>query len=139
MACFGWILQDSCLELQLRDATLLPGAIRKMCRALAALPPMEAFIRDVCALVLSRGSAAEVTGGRVPSTKTVLHILQAWAKELRQLQQMQDFVGELQPIILKLSAEGNFTVVLDRTRSNVFYADPSTDITDAVIKELQKQ
>ena len=56
-----------------------------------------------------------------------------------QMQQMQDFVGELQPIILKLSAEGNFTVVLDRTRSNVFYADPATDITDAVIKELQKQ
>ena len=56
-----------------------------------------------------------------------------------QMQQMQDFVGELQPIILKLSAEGNFTVVLDRTRSNVFYADPATDITDAVIKEWQKQ
>ena len=52
---------------------------------------------------------------------------------------MQDFIGELQPIILKLSAEGNFKVVLDRTRSNVFYADPATDITDAVIKELQKQ
>ena len=56
-----------------------------------------------------------------------------------QMQQMQDFIGELQPIILKLSAEGNFTVVLDRTRSNVFYADPATDITDAVVAELNKQ
>ena len=56
-----------------------------------------------------------------------------------QMQQMQDFIGELQPIILKLSAEGNFTVVLDRTRSNVFYADPTTDITDAVVAELKKQ
>ena len=56
-----------------------------------------------------------------------------------QMQQMQEFVAELQPIILKLSAELNFTVVLDRTRSNVFYADPATDITDAVVEELKKQ
>jgi len=56
-----------------------------------------------------------------------------------QMQQMQEFVSELQPIILKLSAELNFTVVLDRTRSNVFYADPATDITDVVVEELKKQ
>ena len=56
-----------------------------------------------------------------------------------QMQQMQDFIGELQPVILKLSAEGNFTVVLDRARSNVFYAAPATDITDAVVEELKKQ
>ena len=40
---------------------------------------------------------------------------------------------------MKLSAELNFTVVLDRTRSNVFYADPATDITDAVVEALKKQ
>ena len=56
-----------------------------------------------------------------------------------QMQQMREFMSELQPIIMKLSAELNFTVVLDRTRSNVFYADPATDITDAVVEALKKQ
>jgi|GEM_PF-5847414 len=56
-----------------------------------------------------------------------------------QMQQMLDFEVELRPIILKISAEGNFTVVLKGTRNNVFFADPAADITDAVIKEWQKQ
>ena len=56
-----------------------------------------------------------------------------------QMQQMRDFEVELRPIILKLSAELDFTVVLQSTWSNVFYADPATDITDAVVEELKKQ
>ena len=56
-----------------------------------------------------------------------------------QMQQRRDFMVELQPIILKVSAEGNFTVVLNLPRNNVFYADQAADITDAVIKEWQKQ
>ena len=56
-----------------------------------------------------------------------------------QMQQMLDFEVELRPIIQKLSAELDFTVVLHSTRSNIFYADPATDITDAVVEELKKQ
>lgn len=93
------ILQDCCRELQLRDAQLLPAAMRKMCRALAALPPMENFIRDVCALALAHGALAGAadtdTGGHVPSTVVVLQILKRWAHELRQLRQLQDFVAVL--------------------------------------------
>ncbi len=92
---------------------------------------------------------ANATPEQLENLRVMQQQMQAQTMQLRkrsqeslkkiQMQQMQDFVGELQPIILKLSAEGNFTVVLDRTRSNVFYADPTIDITDAVIEELKKQ
>ena len=55
------------------------------------------------------------------------------------MQQMQEFITELQPIILKLSAERNFTVVFDRMRSGIFYVDQTVDITDAVVEELRRQ
>ena len=115
------LLQESCRELQLSDATLLPAATRKMCRALAALPPMEAFVRDVCAIALSRGGAHslrapiddEAAGeaaafgrGKVPSTKLVLAILRAWAKELNDLQQHLDFTQMLATILSKRALPG---------------------------------
>ena len=55
------------------------------------------------------------------------------------MQQMQDFIGEVEPIILKLSTERNFTVVFDRMRSGIFYFDQTVDITDAVVEELRRQ
>ena len=58
----------------------------------------------------------------------------------RQMEQMQEFMVELQPIIIKLCTEGNYSVVLDQSMGRVvFYADPIVDITDAVIEELNKQ
>lgn len=89
------LLQDCCRELQLQDAQLLPPAVRKLCRALAALPPMEAFIRDVCAIALSRGAPSEAVSGRVPSTKVVLQVLQRWARELDELERLRDLVAVL--------------------------------------------
>ena len=56
------------------------------------------------------------------------------------MEQMQEFMVELQPIIIKLCTEGNYSVVLDQSVGRVvFYADPLVDITDAVIEELNKQ
>lgn len=55
------------------------------------------------------------------------------------MQQMQEFITELQPIILKLSTERNFTVVFDRMRSGIFYFAQTVDITDAVVEELRRQ
>ena len=106
------LLQDCCRELQLGDARLLPAALRKMCKALSALPPMEAFIRDVCAIATSRGGvaheglAAGGGGGRVPSTKLVLQTLKRWASELRSLHQLHDFVGVLSDTLRQRSLPG---------------------------------
>ena len=64
---------------------------------------------------------------------------QAKLKNL-QMEQMQEFMVELQPIIIKLCTEGDYSVVLDQSMGRVvFYADPLVDITDAVIEELNKQ
>ena len=92
------LLQDCCRELQLGDARLLPAALRKMCKALAALPPMEAFIRDVCALAMSRGGVAhEGLAGMRRWARAVDQAraadAQRWSAELKQLHQLQDFVG----------------------------------------------
>ena len=105
------LLQDACRELQLHDAALLPAALRKMCRALAALPPMEAFVRDVCAVALSRGApagggGAAAGGRRVPSTKLVLQTLKSWVAELRQLHNLQDFVCVLSDALRKRTLPG---------------------------------
>ena len=99
------LLQDSCREVQLQDASLLPAALRKMCRALAALPPMEAFVREVCTLAVSRGARRpKAQTGKIPSTKLVLQILRTWAVELRDLQQLVDFIGALRLVAQARSA-----------------------------------
>ena len=100
------LLQNCCRELQLTDAQLLPSALRKMCRALAALPPMEAFIREVCALALSRAAPTEAPSVRVPSTKAVLLVLQRWTHELGELEQLRDLVAVLSQALGKRTLPG---------------------------------
>ncbi len=41
---------------------------------------------------------------------------------------------DLMPIIEKISKEGGYTVVLDLTTAGIAYAEPTVDITEAVIK-----
>ena len=107
------LLQDCCRELRLSDARLLPAALRKMCKALAALPPMEAFIRDVCALAMSHGTSSGEGGGsrgdatRIPSTKHVLQVLNRWSAELKQLHQLQDFTAVLSDTLRQRSHRGD--------------------------------
>ncbi len=48
--------QDVCIELDLRDATTLPAAIRKTLRVVSAVPRMEAFIGAVCERVYMKGA-----------------------------------------------------------------------------------
>ena len=40
--------QDVCVELEVRDATSLPAAVRSMMRVVSAAPRMERWIGDVC-------------------------------------------------------------------------------------------
>jgi Skp family chaperone for outer membrane proteins len=54
--------------------------------------------------------------------------------------QLQDFRREIGPVIMKLQATYGFTIVLDPTMSGgIVFVDPATDITDAVVQELQRQ
>ena len=91
------LLQDSCRELRLSDAAALPAALRKMSRALGALPKMEAFIHSVCALVLYEAppgaAAAPPAEGGVP--EQVLATLRGWVASLRELRQLRGCVEEL--------------------------------------------
>ena len=128
------LLQDTCRELQLSDPNLLPAAVRKMCRALAALPPMESFIREVCAVALSRGAPAGAET-KVPSTKLVLQILKTWAVELRELQQYVDFSALLSELLRKRTLPGGKTggmLTKDAKAASVGVSMPLRDITFAV-------
>ena len=131
------LLQDSCRELQLQDAHLLPSALRKMCRALAALPPMEAFIRDVCALTLARGATNDATVHRVPSTKLVLHQLERWSRELHELSRLQDFVTLLSGCLQKRAQPGN--VETDSTVDIAIDQLSLQDIAHAVEQLVQQE
>lgn len=89
------LIQDSCLELQLAEATQLPASLRKVRLALSALPKMEAFIRDVCALVLyeSPPGGARTDRPRAPGApQEVLEALRNWAVQLREWRSLQDFM-----------------------------------------------
>ena len=137
------LLQDCCRELQLTDAQLLPSALRKMCRALAALPPMEAFIRDVCALALSRGAPTAPTAapsGRVPSTKAVLLVLQRWAHELGELEQLRDLVAVLSQALGKRTLPGGaFGVVSPLAAPGALEPLTPRDILHAVNDLVQQE
>ena len=91
------LLGDSCRELRLSDAAALAAALRKMSRALGALPKMEAFIHSVCALVLYEAppgaAAAPPAEGGVP--EQVLATLRGWVASLRELRQLRGCVEEL--------------------------------------------
>ena len=134
------LLQDACRELQLSDANLLPSALRKMCRALAALPPMEAFVREVCSIALSRGAPAG-SETNVPSTKLVVQILRTWAVELRELQQHVDFAAVLSGLLRKRLLPGGGTGGMlkeDAKAAAVGVSMPLRDVAFAV-EELVAQ
>jgi hypothetical protein len=48
------LLQDVCVVLELRDATLLVPNLRKMAAVLAAIPKLEAFVAQVRPMVSGR-------------------------------------------------------------------------------------
>ena len=54
-----------CRALRLRDAHQLPPALVKMSAALAAIPPMEAFVREVTSLVAHHSPLAASAGGEL--------------------------------------------------------------------------
>ena len=90
-------LQDACLELRLKEAEQLPGALRKMSLALSALPKMEGFIREVCALVLYEGGGGAPPDPAAPAAPPAPHApqevvaaLRRWAAQLREHRQLQD-------------------------------------------------
>lgn len=49
--CTSLLSQDVCVELEVRDATSLPAAVRSMMRVVSAAPRMERWIGDVCQAV----------------------------------------------------------------------------------------
>lgn len=49
-------MQDVCVVLELRDATLLLPNLRKMAAVLAAIPKLEAFVAQVRQLMFSARS-----------------------------------------------------------------------------------
>ena len=134
------LLQNCCRELQLTDAQLLPSALRKMCRALAALPPMEAFIREVCALALSRAAPTEAPSVRVPSTKAVLLVLQRWTHELGELEQLRDLVAVLSQALGKRTLPGGaFGVVSPLAAPGALEPLTPRDILHAVNDLVQQE
>ena len=134
------LLQNCCRELQLTDAQLLPSALRKMCRALAALPPMVAFIREVCALALSRAAPTEAPSVRVPSTKAVLLVLQRWAHELGELEQLRDLVAVLSQALGKRTLPGGaFGVVSPLAAPGALEPLTPRDILHAVNDLVQQE
>ena len=102
-----------CRWLRLSDARPSSAALRKDVQGAGVPPPMEAFIRDVCALAMSHGTSSGEGGGSrgdataAPSTKHVLQVLNRWSAELKQLHQLQDFTAVLSDTLRQRSHRGD--------------------------------
>ena len=96
------IVTEACHALRLVDGSQLPAAVRKLAAALSALPQMERWVREVCAIT----SAA--AAGRVPNAadrgpplsagltpERTLGELRKWAASKRELNHLREFAASL--------------------------------------------
>eukprot|EP00803_Ostreobium_quekettii_P000784 evm.model.scf_855.2 EVM.evm.TU.scf_855.2 scf_855:24944-33980(+) len=87
------LVQDVCICLDLDDATHLKPAVLKVLRVVDALPRLEAFVAEVCEIVLGRtapcAAASACDPSQVPAT------LRAWVQSLRELDVMRGAVGAI--------------------------------------------
>ncbi len=78
--------QDACIQLEVHDPTLLAPALKKTLSVLSALPAMESFVADVCAVTFRSGlpfCPPEIArGGLNPGAAP--RALEAWLRALRQ-------------------------------------------------------
>ncbi|MEW6614243.1 MAG: OmpH family outer membrane protein [Thermodesulfobacteriota bacterium] len=51
----------------------------------------------------------------------------------------QKIIDELRKIVNKIGGEGNYTMILEKTRSGILYAPDAVDLTDKVIKAYNEQ
>ncbi|GLC50209.1 hypothetical protein PLESTB_000354400 [Pleodorina starrii] len=96
------LVQDVCIELDVRDATTLPAAVRKTLRVVGAVPRMEAFIGAVCDRVYVKGAPfvpPHIDGTTDPSR--VLEVLQVW---LGLLQEGAHLRGAMRAVVEALAA-----------------------------------
>ncbi len=56
----------------------------------------------------------------------------------RNIELMQPIIEDISKILEKIGSEENFTIIFDSVAGNVLYAKENIDLTDRVIKELNK-
>jgi len=83
------VLQAACRELGVTEVSLIAPGIRKMAKAMMALPRMERFIREVCSFVFMNPRA----GDGVPAVDGVE------AGQQQQQQQQQQQRGSLEAVV----------------------------------------
>ncbi|GLI64985.1 hypothetical protein VaNZ11_008410 [Volvox africanus] len=96
------LVQDVCIDLDLRDATALPAAVRKTLRVVGAVPRMEAFIGAVCERVYLKGASfvpPHIDGTTDPSR--VLEVLEVWLELLQESAQLR---GAMRAVVETLAA-----------------------------------
>lgn len=94
------LVQDVCVVLQLRDATLLVPSLRKMAAVVGAIPRMQAFVAQVCEVVLYRGLTnvpPELHGNLDPGA--VPRVLEHWLALLQQGEQLRQLAQQLQLLL----------------------------------------
>eukprot|EP00775_Hariotina_reticulata_P013264 gene13264-13394_t len=102
------LVQDVCVVLELKDATLLVPNLRKMSAVMGAIPRLEAFVAQVCELCFRQGLmyvpeelVQDLNPGAVPK------VLQHWINLLQQGEQLQQLVDHLQQLLsLRCGSEG---------------------------------
>jgi hypothetical protein len=84
------IIKELCLELGLKHPDSLPAAVRKLKRAVEAMPAMEAFIQrvnDVVTATSYERHCAPTSLDVVPSVNALercLAELQSWSRDIRE-------------------------------------------------------
>jgi hypothetical protein len=78
------LIRELCSEVGIHDPNVLPAAVRKLKRVVAAVPPLEDFVKRVCDVVGSRGGGGPRFGAPGDDAaqqylESVLGVVLQWA------------------------------------------------------------
>ncbi|CCI42551.1 unnamed protein product [Albugo candida] len=88
------IVKDVCRLMNVADVTMISTDLEKLCKVVAAVPRMEAFIRDVCGFVYdsSRPFARKQDDEeKIETMEVVIPTLERWTRDLKRLTDLEYF------------------------------------------------
>lgn len=93
--------QDVCISLDLSDPTQLPATIIKLLRVVSSLPRLEAFVGEVCEVVLQKGVSYLPREVSPSDPSAIPSVLQIWLNHLGKRKKDRETMEMIRKELLK--------------------------------------
>ena len=92
-------------------------------------------------LVLSEKARTEKEKEYQKESRDFERLVKDYADEFKreEIEITQKIIDEMRKVIDKIGKEGNYTMILEKTRSGILYAPDAVDLTDKLIKAHNEQ